>query len=39
VSFGSGAALIVDELGLLLDLEDVYCAKQGRASVDAVFVV
>jgi len=27
-------ALIVDEFALLLDLEDVYWAKQGRISVD-----
>ncbi|MGH3302030.1 MAG: hypothetical protein ACRDOK_10185 [Streptosporangiaceae bacterium] len=34
VSYGSGLALIVDELALLLDLRDVYWAKQGRVSVD-----
>jgi hypothetical protein len=34
-AYGGGAALIVDELALLLDLEDVYWAKQGRTSVDA----
>ncbi len=33
-SYGSGLALIVDEFALLLDLEDVYWAKQGRLSVD-----
>jgi hypothetical protein len=27
-------ALIVDELALLLDLQDVYWAKDGRTSVD-----
>jgi hypothetical protein len=32
--YGAGAALIVDEFALLLDLEDVYWAKQGRISVD-----
>jgi hypothetical protein len=32
--YGVGAALIVDEFALLLDLEDVYWAKQGRVSVD-----
>jgi hypothetical protein len=32
--YGSGLALIVDEFALLLDLKDVYWAKQGRASVD-----
>ncbi len=34
VSYGSGLALIVDEFALLLDLKDVYWAKQGRISVD-----
>lgn len=33
-AYGSGLALIVDEFALLLDLEDVYWAKQGRSSVD-----
>jgi hypothetical protein len=34
VAYGSGAALIVDEFALLLDLEDVYWATDGRKSVD-----
>ncbi len=34
-AYGSGAALILDELALLLDLEDVYWAREGRVSVDA----
>src|SRR5712691_7738453 len=34
VSYGSGLALIVDEFALLLDLQDVYWAQQGRISVD-----
>ena len=34
VTYGAGLALIVDEFALLLDLEDVYWAKQGRVSVD-----
>ncbi len=34
-AYGAGAALIVDELALLLDLSDVYWAKDGRTSVDA----
>jgi hypothetical protein len=34
VSYGSGLALIVDEFALLLDLRDVYWAKQGRLSID-----
>ena len=32
--YGSGLALIVDEFALLLDLKDVYWAKQGRISID-----
>ena len=34
VSYGAGLALIVDEFALLLDLQDVYWAKEGRVSVD-----
>lgn len=34
-AYGTGAALIVDELALLIDLSDVYWANDGRASVDA----
>jgi hypothetical protein len=34
VAYGSGLALIVDEFALLLDLKDVYWAKEGRVSVD-----
>jgi hypothetical protein len=34
IPFGVGAALIVDEFALLLDLRDVYWAQQGRWSVD-----
>ena len=34
VCYGSGLALIVDEFALLLDLRDVYWARQGRISVD-----
>jgi hypothetical protein len=33
-SYGAGLALIVDEFALLLDLRDVYWARQGRISVD-----
>jgi hypothetical protein len=33
-AYGAGVALIVDELALLLDLQDVYWAKDGRTSVD-----
>jgi hypothetical protein len=39
VLFGVGAALTLDEFALWLHLEDVYWAKQGRASIDAVIVV
>ncbi|MEU0497361.1 hypothetical protein [Mycobacterium sp. NPDC006124] len=34
VAYGSATALIVDELALLLDLKDVYWARDGRKSVD-----
>ena len=34
VSYGSALALIVDEFALLLDLRDVYWARQGRISID-----
>jgi hypothetical protein len=34
LTYGAGMALIVDEFALLLDLRDVYWAKQGRVSVD-----
>jgi hypothetical protein len=33
-AYGAGMALIVDEFALLLDLKDVYWAKDGRESVD-----
>jgi hypothetical protein len=38
-TYGSGLALIVDEFALLLDLKDVYWAKQGRASVDLAIIL
>ena len=34
IAYGTGLALIVDEFALLVDLKDVYWAKQGRISVD-----
>lgn len=34
IAYGAANALIVDELMLLLDLRDVYWAKDGRTSVD-----
>ena len=37
--YGSGAALIVDEFAELLDLQDVYWAKQGRLSVDVAIAI
>jgi len=36
VSYGAGAALTLDEFALWLHLEDVYWARQGRLSIDAV---
>lgn len=37
IIFGIGAALVLDEFALILHLQDVYWAEDGRASVDAVF--
>ena len=34
VSYGSGLALIIDEFALLVDLRDVYWARQRRVSID-----
>ena len=34
LSYGTGLALIVDEFALLIDLKDVYWARQGRISID-----
>lgn len=39
ILFGVGAALTVDEFALWLHLEDVYWAKEGRQSVDAVIAM
>ncbi|HEX6501051.1 MAG TPA: hypothetical protein VF054_18775 [Micromonosporaceae bacterium] len=36
--FGVGVALVLDEFALILHLRDVYWTREGRASVDAVFV-
>ena len=36
--FGLGSALVLDEFALILRLEDVYWSREGRASIDAVFV-
>jgi hypothetical protein len=38
-AYGSALALIVDELALLIDLKDVYWAREGRASVDAAITL
>lgn len=37
IVFGIGAALVLDEYALILHLQDVYWAEDGRSSVDAVF--
>jgi hypothetical protein len=38
ILYGAGAALTLDEFALWLRLEDVYWEREGRASVDAVFL-
>lgn len=38
IAFGIGAALILDEFALILNLRDVYWQKQGQESVDAVLL-
>jgi hypothetical protein len=38
IFFGIGAALTIDEFALWLFLQNVYWAKQGRDSVDAVII-
>lgn len=38
VFFGIGAALTLDEFALWIHLKDVYWARQGRRSIDAVIV-
>lgn len=37
--FGIGAALIIDEFALWLNLRDVYWAREGRSSVDLAIIV
>ncbi|MCC6791295.1 MAG: hypothetical protein IT336_06415 [Thermomicrobiales bacterium] len=39
VLFGIGAALTLDEFALWLHLEDLYWAKEGRDSIDAVVIM
>ena len=36
IFYGAGAALTLDEFALWLNLRDVYWAREGRASLDAV---
>lgn len=38
VLFGAGAALVLDEFALILNLADVYWAPQGRESIDAIAI-
>jgi hypothetical protein len=38
IFFGIGAALTLDEFALWLHLEDVYWAKRGRLSIDAIII-
>lgn len=38
IFFGIGAALVLDEFALILNLADVYWAPQGRESIDAVVI-
>lgn len=38
-AFGIGAALVIDEFALWLNLRDVYWVREGRISVDAAIVV
>jgi hypothetical protein len=39
IGFGFGAALVIDEFALWLNLKDVYWAKEGRSSVDLAILV
>ena len=38
IAYGVGAALTLDEFALWLNLQDVYWAKQGRESIDAIVI-
>ncbi|MGI8462556.1 MAG: hypothetical protein ACR2OC_13145 [Solirubrobacterales bacterium] len=38
VAFGVGAGLTIDEFALFVYLDDVYWAKEGRASIDAAVI-
>jgi hypothetical protein len=37
--FGIGAALVIDEFALWLNLQDLYWSKEGRISIDAAILV
>jgi hypothetical protein len=37
--FGIGAALVIDEFALWLNLRDVYWAREGRISVDVAILI
>ncbi len=39
LAYGAGAALVIDEYALLLNLRDVYWAREGRWSVDVALGV
>lgn len=39
IAFGFGAALVIDEFALWLNLRDVYWAKEGRSSVDLAILI
>jgi hypothetical protein len=39
IGFGFGAALVIDEFALWLNLKDVYWAKEGRSSIDLAILV
>jgi hypothetical protein len=38
IGYAIGAALVLDEFALWLNLQDVYWAKQGRSSLDVVII-
>lgn len=38
VAFGVGAALVLDEFALWMELRDVYWTEEGRRSIDAVII-
>jgi len=38
ILYGVGAALTLDEFALWLNLRDVYWAREGRSSIDAVIL-